>query len=389
MMKNSILFCFGIFLMGVTVHAQYESNIRGLLPDVIQESSGLLLLDGELITHNDSGNDPLLYILDTLEFKVKRSIRMLGTTNTDWEDLAEDSEFIYIADIGNNRGTRTDLRVLRVSKLDVANKDGVFPKVINFTYEDQSDFTDTRENDWDAEALVSVGDSLLVFTKQRKSGGTAVYSLPKEPGNHIAKKIIEYKNVGLITGATRMEEGAEITLVGYTSLLQPFLVSLPLEPNSFSFPKDAKRQFFNLTLGQTEGICSLSDDRFLISSEAFSNSVVDLSASVFEVYQPTTDSTDTDTTSDNSKDTDTSDSSLSGLTLLYQKSENSLAYKLEGEASNVIARAIFDTAGHQVVYDTNPNPSFNKIPLNNLRTAVYYLVLYTRGQTLTRPFLYY
>jgi hypothetical protein len=379
------------FLGAVVLQAQLPVSIRGSLPSQVQESSGLLLLDEGLVTHNDSGNEPLLYILDTLEFKIKRSVRLLGVSNTDWEDLAEDAEYIYIADIGNNRGTRTDLNILKLSKADFAIKDGVFPKRIDFAYEDQSDFTDTQENDWDAEAIVSKGDSLLIFTKQRKSGGTAVYAIPKEPGTYLAKKIAEAQDIGLITGATSWDGNDEITLVGYTTYLQPFLVSIPKVSNTFTFPGVTQRQFLNLAAGQIEAICALAVNRFLVSSESFSNSMLDLSASVYEVNLPLGDTSDADL-SDDTIDSDSPETTIltsDELKLIFQKSNNVLTYQYGGDANPVRASAIFDAAGRQLEFNTMPKASFAEIPLRNLRSAVYYFVLYLGDKTLTRPFLYY
>lgn len=390
MRKNKLAQICSILSVGI-LQAQLPVTTRGILPEQVQESSGLLLLDEGLVTHNDSGNEPLLYILDTVDFKIKRSVRLLGVSNTDWEDLAEDSENIYIADIGNNNGTRTDLRILKVSKSDFATKDGIFPKSIQFNYEDQSNFTSTQENDWDAEALISRGDSLLIFTKQRKSGGTAVYSIPKEPGSYVAKKIAEKKNIGLITGATNWGVNGEITLMGYTSFLQPFLVSVPVESNTILFEKATQRQFLNLPVGQTEAICALAENRFLISSESFSNSMLNLPASVYEINLPAEDNSDSDL-SDDAIDSDSPETTFLApdeLKLIFQKTNNVLAYQFEGDSSKVRARAIFDSAGRQLAYDTIPNISLAELHLSNLRSAVYYFVLYLGDKTLTRSFLYY
>lgn len=282
-MKRSQLTQLLCILCMVSAQAQIEATTRTLLPPIIKESSGLLLLDNQLITHNDSGNSSLLYFLDTLEFNIQRSVKILGVSNTDWEDLAADDQYIYVADIGNNRGTRRDLKVLKIDKYDILNKDGVFPKTINFKYEDQLNFEDTPNNDWDAEALISWGDSLLIFSKQRQSGGAAVYAIPKTPGDYTAKKIKNFENIGLITGATKSLTNSNITLVGYTNLLRPFLVTIPMEGKELEFPYQVHRQYLSVVTGQTEGVCSFPGNRIIISSEAFSNNWVNEAASLFEV----------------------------------------------------------------------------------------------------------
>lgn len=40
----------------------------------------------------------------------------------DWEDIAQDNEYIYIAETGNNLGMRTDLKILM---LENAQTEGI------------------------------------------------------------------------------------------------------------------------------------------------------------------------------------------------------------------------------------------------------------------------
>ena len=49
----------------------------GNLPPEVSETSGLLFFNNLLITHNDSGGEPLLYEVDTLTREIKRA-KILG-----------------------------------------------------------------------------------------------------------------------------------------------------------------------------------------------------------------------------------------------------------------------------------------------------------------------
>ena len=60
------------------------------LPEDVPESSGLIFYNNRLITHNDSGNLPRLYEMDTLSSQVIRTIRIDNATNIDWEDITQD-----------------------------------------------------------------------------------------------------------------------------------------------------------------------------------------------------------------------------------------------------------------------------------------------------------
>ena len=138
------------------------------LPNPVIETSGLIFLNDKLITHNDSGNEPALFELDTVSGEITRKVIIRNATNVDWEDICYDDTYIYIGDIGNNSGSRTDLKIYRVSitnYLDAAN-DTVSADTIQFNYSDQSDFTPgSNQTNFDAEALISLGDSLYIFTK--------------------------------------------------------------------------------------------------------------------------------------------------------------------------------------------------------------------------------
>ena len=41
---------------------------------------------------------------------------MSNIKNTDWEEISQDKDFIYIGDIGNNSGNRDDLKIYRAGK---------------------------------------------------------------------------------------------------------------------------------------------------------------------------------------------------------------------------------------------------------------------------------
>ena len=83
------------------------------LPSSVYETSGLEKVDNNLITLNDSGNQPVLYYLNEIgEVIIERNF--IELQNNDWEDLTADEEFIYIADIGNNFDTRDNLRIIKV-----------------------------------------------------------------------------------------------------------------------------------------------------------------------------------------------------------------------------------------------------------------------------------
>jgi hypothetical protein len=161
-----LVFFLGCFLQ---LAAQQGPALLGTLPEAIAENSGLIFYNGLLIAHNDSGNEPVLYEIDTTNLQIVRSVTVLNATNTDWEDIAQDDSFIYIGDIGNGNGSRQDLTDYRISTADFQNSDVVEAEVIAFSYANQSDFGVEQKSDWDAEALITSAGRLMVFFSARGS----------------------------------------------------------------------------------------------------------------------------------------------------------------------------------------------------------------------------
>jgi hypothetical protein len=193
------------------------------LPIEVKETSGLLFLDGKIITHNDSGDAPNLYEIDSLSGAILRTVTISNATNIDWEDLAENDTHIFIADIGNNNGNRSDLKIFKILKSDFKNNTAVTAEIISYSYEDQTDFSSQpNSSNFDAEGIVIYGNDLLIFTKNWADFKTNVYKIPLTTGNYVATKVSAANVAGLITGATYNDD--RFFLTGYDTSLIPFLI---------------------------------------------------------------------------------------------------------------------------------------------------------------------
>ena len=220
MMK--LILPFVIILLSPLFCVGQQFNFVTNLQSTVNETSGVIYLNNRLITHNDGGNPNALYELSIEDGTVIRTVTINNATNTDWEDITYDDEYIYIADIGNNSGDRTDLKVYKISISDYFDSDNtVTAEAIEFSYADQTDFTPRDFHDFDAEALISYNNNLYIFTKNRETWGTTnIYKLPKTPGSHIISQAdhINYKEplteAELITGATYEKATNKILLTG-------------------------------------------------------------------------------------------------------------------------------------------------------------------------------
>lgn len=252
------------------VKAVYSKKIS----ESISETSGLIAFDNLLWTHNDD-QDTTLYGLDT-NGEIKKKINLQGVKNNDWEEISQDSLYVYIGDFGNNyTGNRKDLRILRIEKKSVLTTSPVI-NTISFSYANQTDFTAQKANttDFDCEAFIVLQDSIYLFTKQWQTEKTNVYCLPKNPGMHIAQ-LKETLNVdGLITGATTLPFNKGIVLCGYSKMLQPF-VYLLYDYNNNDFSTGNQRKIkIDLPFHQVEGITTQDGLRYYLTNEALTKKTI-------------------------------------------------------------------------------------------------------------------
>ena len=263
------------FILGTfSVMAQIENIEEKFdLPIILSESSGAIFFNDKLIIHNDSGNENKLYELDTISGGVTRIVSVVNATNVDWEDIAQDDTSIYIGDIGNNSGDRTDLKIYKINKNDYLSSTNVTPEIINFTYSDQIDF-DAKPNstEWDAEALISFdSNNLILFTKNWVNGITKAYSIPKNSGTYnINPLTTALISGGLITGATYNPSTEKVYLIGYNSVLQPFVwVSENFTNNEVFSGTNTQTFLASIGFEQVEAITQIKANRYFITSESF------------------------------------------------------------------------------------------------------------------------
>ncbi|MDG1331056.1 MAG: T9SS type A sorting domain-containing protein [Crocinitomicaceae bacterium] len=242
------------------------------LHDSLIETSGLILLNDRLITHNDSGGEPALYEIDSTSGGILNKVIIENASNVDWEDICYDDTFIYIADFGNNAGTRTNLRIFRVAISDYLNtpNDTISADTILFNYADQVDFSsNTFYTNYDAETLIAWNDSLYIFTKNWGNNKTNVYALPKTPGNY-SLPIIDSINVeGLITGGNLDTSSNSIILSAHT-LTYPFVVEISNFTNSQFSTATIERTQIPLPSGysfQFESIAPIGDSTYYFTTE--------------------------------------------------------------------------------------------------------------------------
>jgi hypothetical protein len=114
---------------------------------------------------------------------------------------------------------------------------------------------------------VVLGDSIYLFTKQWKRQRTAVYTLPKTPGNYRARLKDSFNCKGLITDATIVPNKRLLVLSGYNKLLSPFVYLFYDYERSDFFSGNKRKIKIALPFHQIEAITTQNGLRYYLSNE--------------------------------------------------------------------------------------------------------------------------
>ncbi len=241
-----------------------------VLPELLRETSGLIYYKGLIWTFNDSGGEPEIFSYSIADSSIKQRVTLINGNNYDWEEISQDSNFVYVGDFGNNYGNRNNLCIYKIdkSKLPKRNNKAIKAKKIQFTY---PNYTSTHlslkfvKSAFDCEAMICLRDSIILFTKNWTNNTTTIYQIPKQPGKYIAKRIGDFDSDGLITAANLKDN--QLVLLGYKNLM-PFLWRFYKFTNPNLTPTDGTRYELTPLAGkQTEGITIIDSITYFVSAE--------------------------------------------------------------------------------------------------------------------------
>jgi hypothetical protein len=199
------------------------TDVARPLPDFLKESSGVawsLARPGILFSHNDGGDDPVLYALDT-QGRLLARIPLEGVKNRDWEDMAtarcEGGHCIYLADSGDNYARWSEIHVHRI--VDTGSLEETPRPVETFTMK-------LPDGARDIEALfILPGEQIHLVTKGRHAGNTVYrYPLPLRPGETVLLEEVQSLSQeampipAQITGADASADGSMVVLRSYQDM---------------------------------------------------------------------------------------------------------------------------------------------------------------------------
>ncbi len=236
----------------------------------MEETSGIIYSDGYIWTINDSGGEAEIYKIDKATGLVNQKVVILNGSNKDWEDITEDENFIYIGDFGNNDGNRKDLKIYKIDKKNITDKKKVTveAEVIGISFKDQKSFENNDKNhNFDCEAMVSYGDSLILFSKNWGDYKTRMYKLPKTSGQYQLDPLSVFDADGLITGADYNSNLKKLVLIGYKEHVPFIFLINDFDGKSFSGKEIYRFNLFKMKGSQTEGITWSVGETVLFSTE--------------------------------------------------------------------------------------------------------------------------
>ena len=358
-----------------SIFSQQEFTELATLPNQISETSGLIYFNGSLITHNDSGNTPELFEINAQTGAVVRSVQIENAVNIDWEDLAQDEEFIYIGDFGNFSGDRRDLVIYKISKDDYLTQDRVEAIPISFVYEDQASFNSSPNSDWDAEAFFALGDHLFILTKEWQSQNTSVYRIDKNTDFTTAIKVEEYPVNGLVTGATYDKNLNQLIVIGYSLFLQPFILKIEEVPESGPFFVRPIKENLEILPLQVEAVAS-DGERFYFTNEEYVNSSFGITSAArlffFEVTFPI--STQSQCTKNE-------------LILYARRDENSINYSSCPGNGFPIGFVIYDSSGKELILKSEMISDAGSIDTSTLSSGIYHARFFYTEREVVKSFI--
>ena len=173
----------------------------------LAESSGLAVsrrTPGVVWSHNDSGNDAILFALDTagtLRGRVRVPIR-----TRDWEDISAArcpaGDCLLIADIGDNQQSRPRVQIYRVPEPAPGDAETAGPEVFNATYSD---------GPHNAEAMFVTGAEVFIVTRDRRAG---VYraAMPASGTHDLVFQRVGELGLAAVTDAEASRDGASVVV---------------------------------------------------------------------------------------------------------------------------------------------------------------------------------
>lgn len=218
--------------------------------------------------HNDSGNDPYIYLINLQNAEIVLTLGSADFFNRDWEDIECDynkngKPIIWLADLGDNKQISKDLRIYRLN--DIVYDSSMFHDTIMVSTETiHISYPDTTH---DVEAIFTDPMRHDLYLVSKREAKSRLYALPHKESYLADEEVYFCGEFGFnfTTGASTSPDGTKVSIRTYQDLfvwtIQPgsdFRDQLSRPPNKL--PYDPQEL-------QGESIC-LSDKAYYVLGEA-------------------------------------------------------------------------------------------------------------------------
>jgi hypothetical protein len=211
-------------MLGLGAAQAVEQDRRGLsaITDArVDEASGMVMSTkrpGLAYVINDSGNDPVVYVVDVSSGAVVGTSTLSGVELLDSEALTlTDEGLLLIADIGDNGRDRDEVALLTIEQPEPGDS-SVEPTVYPVRYAD---------GPADAEGvLVEPGTGRILIATKGIFGGGQLLALPASwpDGEVSVARPLDVETPALVTDAATLSDGSAAVLRTYGSM---YVYSLP------------------------------------------------------------------------------------------------------------------------------------------------------------------
>ncbi|WP_152426287.1 hypothetical protein [Cesiribacter andamanensis] len=180
---------------------------------MIREASGLVdskTVSKHLWVHEDSGNQPQLYLLGH-DGKVQKTVQLKGIVNRDWEEMSRLGSDLFIAETGDNLLRYESYAFYQFAEPGASTDTVRDIRTIRFVYED---------GPHDAEAFLIDPQSKDIFIITKRDTPSLIFKLAAPYSYselNTARKVGELPFSGVV-GAALSPDGSEILLKTYPNV---------------------------------------------------------------------------------------------------------------------------------------------------------------------------
>lgn len=263
----------------------------------IDEMSGIVKSrrrDNLYWVHNDSGDKARIFAIDGEGRSVLPTyskftyygdaqeqgkeqwpgFEVLYADNIDWEDIAIDDNYLYVADMGNNGNARRNLAIYLVSEIDpTASTRSAVIRKLPVVYPDQHQYPPEKLH-FDSEALFVADGKPYVITKHRAGGffhnrwepGAKLYRLDTrfDDKENVLTPVDSHPDLVAATGADLSPDGRTLAIISMSGL---HLFRDPHGDKWLSQSSYRRVRLDGRAFKQAEAITWESDERLLITNE--------------------------------------------------------------------------------------------------------------------------